>query len=154
MREKEELVRKKEELKLQRMREKEELVRKRAEENRLKKETQKWEREIRNEEKRQAKVLDDLKWRAKKKFGDIRRKLESKLKKIKKSGKNVRPTLVSEAIRRNTSKWAINGDGFKDPVVFLESTTPAVEKLIISIDSVGKKVYSVAKRIVLLAKKT
>ena len=147
MREKEELkfqqMRKKEELKLQRRREKEKLVRKRAEEARLKKETQKWEREIRNEEKRQAKVLDDLKWRGKKKFGDIRRKLENKLKKIKKSGKNIRPTLVSEAIRRNTSKWAINGDGFKDPVVFLESTTPAVERLIISIDSVGKKVHTV-----------
>ena len=78
-----------------------------------------------------------------KKFGDIRRKLGSKLKKIKKSGKNIRPILVSEAIRRNTSKWAINGDGFKGPVVFLESRTPAVERLINSIDRVWKKVHAV-----------
>ena len=37
----------------------------------------------------------------------------------------------------------IPGGGFKDPLVFLESTTPAVERLINSIDSVGKKVYTV-----------
>ena len=95
------------------------------------------------EEKRQAKVLDDLKWKGKKKFRDVRRKLENKLKKIEKSGKNLRPTLVSEAIRRNTSKWMIPGGEFKDPNIFLESTAPAVERLINSIDSVGKKVYTV-----------
>ena len=37
----------------------------------------------------------------------------------------------------------IPGGGFKDPVVFLESTTLAVERLINSIDSVGKKVHTV-----------
>ena len=37
----------------------------------------------------------------------------------------------------------IPGRGFKDPLVFLESTTPAVERLINSIDSVGKKVHTV-----------
>ena len=37
----------------------------------------------------------------------------------------------------------IPGGGFKDPAVFLESTTPAVERLINSIDSVGKKVHTV-----------
>ena len=147
MREKEELksqqMRKREELKLQRMREKEELVRKMEDQARLRKETQKWEREIGKEEKRQVKILDDLKWRGKKKFRDIRKKLQNKLKKIEKSGKNIRPILISEAIRRNTSKWIINGDGFKDPEVFLESTTPAVERLINSIDSVGKKVNAI-----------
>ena len=147
MREKEELkfqqMRKREELKFQRMREKEELVRKREDQARLKKETQKWEREIRKEEKRQVKILDDLKWRGKKKFRDIRKKLQNKLKKIEKSGKNIGPILISEAIRRDTSKWVINGNGFKDPEVFLESTTSAVERLINSIDSVGKKVNTI-----------
>ena len=37
----------------------------------------------------------------------------------------------------------ILGGGFKDPLVFLESTTPAVERLINSINSVGKKVHTV-----------
>ena len=37
----------------------------------------------------------------------------------------------------------IPGGGFKGPVVFLESTTSAVERLINSIDSVGKKVHTV-----------
>ena len=36
----------------------------------------------------------------------------------------------------------IPGGGFKDPLVFLENTTPAVERLINSIDSVGKKVHT------------
>ena len=118
-------------------------MRKRENQAQLKKETLKWEQEIRKEEKRQAKVLDGLKWRGKKKFGYIRRKLENKLKKIKKSGRNIRPTLISEVIGRNTSKWAINRDGFKDPVVFLENTTPAVERLIISTNSIGKKVHTI-----------
>ena len=138
-----EQVRRKEQRKFQQIRKKEELVRKRENQARLKKETQKWEREIKKEEKRQAKVLDDLKWKGKKKFRDVRRKLENKLKRIKKSGKNLKPTLVSEAIRRNTSKWMIPGGGFKDPTVFLESTTPVVERLINSINSVGKKVHTV-----------
>ena len=138
-----EQVRRKEQRKFQLMREREELIRKRENQAQLKKETLKWEREIKKKEKRQAKVLDDLKWRGKKKFRDVRRKLENKLKRIEKSGKNLRPTLVSEAIRKNTSKWMIPGGGFKDPVVFLESTTPAVERLVNSIDSVGKKVHTV-----------
>ena len=138
-----ERVRKKEQRKFLQMRGKEELVRKRENQARLKKETQKWERGIKKEEKRQARVLDDLKWRGKKKFGDIRRKLGNKLKKIEKSGKNLKPTLISEAIRKNTSKWIIPGGEFKDPTVFLEITTPVVERLINSIDSVGKKVHTV-----------
>lgn len=56
---------------------------------------------------------------------------------------NLRPILVSEAIRRNTSKWVIHGDGFKDPEILLESTTSAVDELINSTDSVGKKVHVV-----------
>ena len=96
-----------------------------------------------DQKKRRARVLDDLKWRGKKKFRDIRRKLGNKLKKIEKSGKNLKPTLISEAIRKNTSKWIIPGGGFQDPTVFLEITTPVVERLINSIDSVGKKVHTV-----------
>ena len=52
LREKEELMRKKEQLKHKKIREKEERMLKKAEEARLKKETQKWEKKIRDEEKR------------------------------------------------------------------------------------------------------
>lgn len=117
--------------------------RKKEEQARLKKETQKWEREIKKEERRQAKVLDDLRWRGSKKFRTIRTKLQNKLKRIEKSGKNIRPRLISNAIKKNTTKWGINGNGFKDPVAFLDITTPAVERLINSTDSVGKKVNTV-----------
>ena len=55
MREREERMRKKEKVKLQKKREKEERMRKKADEDRLKKETQKWEKEIRAEEKRREK---------------------------------------------------------------------------------------------------
>ena len=116
-------VRRKEQRKFQQMRKKEEDMRKREEKKRR--------REIKKEYER------------KERFRIAKKKLGSKLKKIEKSGKNLRPTLVSEAIRRNTSKWMIPGRGFKDPLVFLESTTPAVERLINSIDSVGKKVHTV-----------
>ena len=149
MREKEELMHRKEEAKLQKRREKEERMRKKADEDRLKKETKQWEKEIRDEEQRRK--LEEKKRRQetkkeyerKERFRIAKKKLESKFKKIKKSGNNLRPTLVSEAIRKNTSKWMIPGGGFKDPLVFLESTTPAVERLINSIDSVGKKVHTV-----------
>ena len=43
--------------------------------------------------------------------------------------------LISNAIRGNTQKWLVKGDGYKDPTVFLESTAPAVERLINSINS-------------------
>ena len=115
-------------------------MRERENRKRLKKETQKWEREVRKKEKRQAKVLDDLRWKGKKKFRTIKTKLQNKLKKIE---KNVKPVLVSDAIKKNTSKWVISGDSFKDPVVFLENTTPAVGRLIISTSGVGKKVNTV-----------
>ena len=82
-----EKVRIREQRKFHQMRRKEELVRKRENQAQLKKETLKWEREIKKEEKRQAKILDDLKWKGKKKFRDIRRRLDNKLKKI---GKNIR----------------------------------------------------------------
>ena len=120
MREREELMRKKEEVKLQKKREKEERMRKKADEDRLKKETQKWEKEIRAEEKRR----EEEKRQA--------RRL-----------KNLKPIHVSEAIKKNTSKWMFPGGGFKDPLVFLESTTPAVERLINCTNSVGKKVHTV-----------
>ena len=68
-----EQVRRKEQRKFQLMREREERMRKRESQAKLKKETLKWEREIKKEEKRQARVLDDLKWKGKKKFRDIKR---------------------------------------------------------------------------------
>ena len=146
MREREELMRRKEEVKSQKRREKEERMRKKADEDRLKKETKRWEKEIRDDEKRRK--LEEKKRRQetkkeyerKERFRIAKKKLESKFKKM---GKNLKPILVSEAIRRNTSKWMIPGGGFKDPLVFLENTTPAVERLINSIDSVGKKVHTV-----------
>ena len=71
-----------------------------------------------------------------------RRKLEEKLIKIREEGRHLRPTQVSEAIRGRTGKWTIDGGGFKDPIVFLDVTTPAVERLINGVDSVGKKVHT------------
>ena len=50
-----------------------------------------------------------------------------------------RPILVSSAIKKNTQKWIIKGDDYVDPTVFLENTTSTVERLISSIDSVGKR---------------
>ena len=88
-------------------------------------------------------MLDDLRWKGSKKLRTIRNKLQSKLRKIQKQGKNLRPRLVSEAIKKNTSKWSINGGILKDPRVFLDITSPAVKRLINSIDSVGKKVNTV-----------
>ena len=52
----------------------------------------------------------------------------------------MRPILISNAIRRNTQKWLVKGDGYKDPLIFLKSTAPTVERLIDSVDSEGKKV--------------
>ena len=118
-----EQVRKKELRKFQQMRKKEEDMRKREE------------RERRREAKRE--------YERKERFRIAKKIIGSKLKKIEKSVGNLRPILVSEAIRRNTSKWMVPGGGFKDPLVFLESTTPAVERLINSINSVGKKVHTV-----------
>ena len=106
-------------------------------------------KEIRDEEKRRKREEKKRRRETKKeyerkeRFRIAKKKLESKFKKNEKSGKNLRPILVSEAIRRNTSKWMIPGGGFKDPLVFLESITPAVERLINSIDSVEKKVHTV-----------
>ena len=145
-----EQIRIKEQLKFQRqrkkeerVREKEERVREKEEQARLKRETQKWEREIKQVERRQARVLDDLKWRRSKKFRTIRTRLQNKLIRIQKSYKNIRPRLISKAIKKSTSKWAISGNNFKDPKVFLDITTPTVERLINSTDSVGKKVNTV-----------
>ena len=106
------------------------------------KETKRWEREINQEEKRRA-VAKKRQAAAKKKFRTNRNKLQKKLEKIRKQGKNVRPRLVSNAIRNNTSKWIIDGTNFKDPKVFLNVTTPSVNGLINSINSVGKKVNTV-----------
>ena len=149
MHEKEELMRRKEEEKQQKRREKEERMLKKADEARLKKETQKWEKEIRDKgvrrrrEERERRREIKKEYEQKERFRIAKKKLESKFKKIGKQGENLRPILVSEAIRKNTSKWMIPGGGFKDPLVFLESTTPAVERLINSIDCVGKKVHTV-----------
>ena len=126
--------------------EKKKFLRQQAKENkrRAEKERKQWEKEIKQEEKRQAKVLDDLRWKGStKKFRNNRNKLQGKLLRIQKQGKNIRPRLVSEAIKKNTSKWSIAGENLKDPRVFLDVTTPAVKRLIDSIDSVGKKVNTV-----------
>ena len=125
--------------------EKKKFLRQQAKENKqgAERERKRWEREIKQEEKRQAKVLDDLRWKGSKKFGNIRNKLQKKLLRIQKQGKKIRPRLVSEAIRKNTSKWSIDGKNFKDPRVFLDVTTRTVKRLIDSIDSVGKKVNTV-----------
>ena len=125
---------------------KEDRQRAKADQQRLGKERKKWKREIRQEEHRQAKVLDGLRWKgSKKRLRDNRRKLQKNLIKIHQEGRNLRPRLVSEAIRRNTSKWSINGGGFRDPRTILDITTPAVKRLINSIDSVGKKVHTSLK---------
>ena len=120
------------------------------------KETKRWEREINREEKRRAAAekrraaaekrraaAEKRRAAAKKKFRTNRNKLQKKLERIHKQGKNVRPRLVSNAIRNNTSKWVIDGTNFKDPKVFLNVTSQAVIGLIKSIDSVGKKVNTV-----------
>ena len=110
----------------------------------LNRERKRWEKEIRQEEKRRAKLLDDLKWKgSKKRLRDNRRKLENKLKKIYNRVNDITPRLVSDAIRRNASKWVIDGSGVRDPMVFLEATTPSVHRLINNSDSVGKKVQTV-----------
>ena len=116
---------------------------------RLAKETKQWEKEINQEEKRRAAAekrraaAEKRRAAALKKFRTNRNKLQKKLERIQKQGKNVRPRLVSNAIRNNTSKWSIDGINFKDPRVFLNVTTPAVKGLINSINSVGKKVNTV-----------
>ena len=110
----------------------------------LNREQKRWEREIRQEEKRQVKLLDDLKWKgSKKRLRDNRRKLEDKLKKIYKRVNEITPRRVSDAIGRNASKWVIDGSRVRDPLVFLEATTPSVHRLINNTDSVGKKVHTV-----------
>ena len=101
------------------------------------------EEDMRKREERERRREIKKEYERKERFRIAKKKLGSKLKKIEKSGRNLRPILVSEAIRRNTSKWMIPGGGFKDPLVFLESTTLAVERLINSINSVGKKVHTV-----------
>ena len=54
--------------------------------------------------------------------------------------KSAQPILISHAIRKNTQKWFVKGAGYKDPCIFLDSTTPAVIRLIDSVNSAGKKV--------------
>ena len=143
-----EKIRKQEKKKLlQQLKENDKLAKKekkQAEESkqRLAKETKQWEKEIKQEEKRRAQE-EKRRAAALKKFRTNRNKLQKKLERIQKQGKNVRPRLVSDAIRNNTSKWSIDGKTFKDPRVFLNVTTPAVKGLINSINSVGKKVNTV-----------
>ena len=117
---------------------------KQAEESkrRLAKVTKQWEKEINQEEKRRA-AAKKRQAAAKKKFRTNRNKLQKKLERIQKQGKNVRPRLVSNAIRNNTSKWSIDGTNFKGPRVFLNVTTPSVIGLINSINSIGKKIKTV-----------
>ena len=92
----------------------------------------KWSKEIHAEETRQ----EFQRWKGKKKFLEVRKRLA----RVLQHQKNVRPILISNAIRRNTQKWLVKGDGYKDPLVFLKSTAPTVERLIDSVNSAGKKV--------------
>jgi hypothetical protein len=52
------------------------------------------------------------------------------------------PELVSNALRKRTEKWVIDGNGYKDPKIFLDGTTEHVERLVNNTDSIGKKVYT------------
>ncbi|CAB4045092.1 Hypothetical predicted protein, partial [Paramuricea clavata] len=54
----------------------------------------------------------------------------------------VKSTLVSSAIEKNTAKWMIPGDEFKDPWVFLNSARSEVEKIVNDVEG-AKKVYLV-----------
>ena len=42
--------------------------------------------------------------------------------------------LVSEAIRRNTAKWIVPGNDFKDPFIFLDSAKDEVEKIVTDVN--------------------
>lgn len=53
------------------------------------------------------------------------------------------PRMVSDAIRRNTSMWAIDNTNFKDPLIFISKVRRHVEKLVNDTDSIGKKVKTV-----------
>ena len=57
--------------------------------------------------------------------------------------RQLRPVLITDAIRGNTQKWTFKGTGQKDPVVFLDQTVDATVWLIDSINSAGKKVNGV-----------
>ena len=79
----------------------------------LKEARKQWEKEIKVEEKRQAKLLEDLKWKGGlKRLRNNRQKLGNKLKKILRRADRIRPVHVSDAIRGTTSKWEIDGGGF------------------------------------------
>ena len=92
----------------------------------------KWSKEIQAEETRQ----EFQRWKGKKKFLKVCKRLS----RVLQHQKNVRPILISCAICRNTQKWFVKGDGHKDPLIFLKSTAPTVERLIDSVNSAGKKV--------------
>ena len=92
----------------------------------------KWSKEIHAEETRQ----EFQGWKGKKKFLKVRKRLA----RVLQHQKNVRPILISHAIHRNIQKWLVKGDGYKDPLIFLKSTAPTVERLIDSVNSAGKKV--------------
>ena len=57
--------------------------------------------------------------------------------------RQLRPVLITDAIRGNTQKWTFKGTGQKDPVVFLNQTVDATVWLVDSINSAGKKVNGV-----------
>ena len=92
----------------------------------------KWSKGIHAEETRR----EFQRWKGKKKFLKVRKRLA----RVLQHQKNVRPILISRAIRRNTEKWLVKSDGYKDPLIFLTSTAPTVERLIDSVSSAGKKV--------------
>ena len=118
MREREELTRRNEEVKLQKRREKEERMRKKADEDRLKKETKKWKKEIRDEEKRRKREERERRreikkeYERKERFRIAKKKLESKLKKIGKSGKRKPPFEVIKVGSNSNAKFTKYFDSY------------------------------------------
>ena len=100
-------------------------------------EANKWGREIEKERVRRRELEEQKGWHGSKKIGQTRRRLLHKLDRIP---RQPQPVLISNAIRGQTQKWSFKGDGYKDPVFFLEQTTASAVRLIDSIGSAGKKV--------------
>ena len=82
----------------------------------------KWSKEIHAEETPQ----EFQRWKGKKKCLKVRKRLA----RVLQHQNNVHPILISNAICKNTQKWLVKGDGYKDPLIFLKSTAPTVERLI------------------------
>ena len=103
-------------------------------------EANKWYREIEKERKRRLDLNERHGWHGSKKVGYARRRLNHKLDLIP---RQPQPVLISNAIRGQTQKWSFQGGVHKDPAIFLEQTAAPTVRLIVSINSAGKKVNGV-----------